>query len=1417
MPQELSDIVVDVLGERFALGDVSIDLFPKSVFQWELGGITDPIGQLFGWLWSQIQGAINYLGETVWGHLRTVRDYLVGIFQSLISGISGSITSLYSMVSSVAGSIGSVTGFLSSVISTITSSISGISGTLAGFGSWLQSIYSSISGLGSMIIGSISGVVSQIQGWITTAIGTISATVSQVASVVTNVASAIGGLVNSMTAAIANVGTTIVTSISSTLTSIGSVITTGFSSVTSFLSNVGQTLAVVATTMSQILVSLGGQIWEGLSGLKTWFSDVIKNIAVTVTQLGTNLTTFLATLPQKFSDLWAWLEGGWNQFKQDMGVWWGDAQKWWDQTVKNTNQAVTEIQFTLGGFINPLINIGNLFDQFVKGVIAFIKDPWTTLGKVLTDALKAIGIDLVPITKAIDELRTGFIDFLKDPWTTLGKVLTDALKAVGIDLTPISKAIEAIREGFTEFFKDPSKALSNAIMGFVEWGKKEVLPKIISTLSGVYDWITSALSMAWKGLTDLSTKVWNFITTGLKSIIGTMGRTLVGVGEWFTNIMRDYFFTPFSKLPSMILGDFGKTPTAGVPTPENMLMNIATYMFGAFTAPYTISAFMMWVGDNTKLEFSLEPLGIGGRIPIKWGSVIKHLAKLVWRIPDILLGSLGYGFGIWISQPISRLVNANYRNLMPIEMPSLQEIRIMANRASVTTGFSQVMDTLKRFMSYYGFSDWSIDYNLGTVGGVKAPSGLTLSTTIKDRFGKPVVIPLDLRHAIPTGSELSRMMIRDVIIEFDDFATAMQVQGYDPDIARLYYLLHYRYPTPEHLWSLYRRGMSGMLWYQPAGVAYPEKKMGIGAEPIAPVTLNMNEAVFKTMMESYMKWHDYAPFAWSQGWTSDRYTIIDLMAEIPQRIDARWMYRFSVIEDGKTDGSVVKSVFNIVRARGVHPMWEEDVAVAECLNAFSEERSYARTGLMNVYEQGYSTETITDKTLENITTVPILGKERPIKFLLGERKLLLLRHNYDRGFNVLRGLWQHTTLALQRNMIDRPTVVELMKTCAAKMRSLSGLEFQIDEPFLNSWLEIFEIRRDFESIQRIRYWMRIFIYRATQLAESGEAFEKIVDEYAAKALLTPAEIEIMKSLGRAFIDAYKRNRTLSMIKNIVKGKIKRGDMTIEGGIAELVKAGMSKGEAEAYLESEVKPRVVSIDKLISMREYIPIDPVMLKKKMDAEGVPPDEQALYIPYSVATEISEEMGRVSTEIINDYVAGTIDETTMRQNLSALATLNGTAQQRLGVEWIALSPEERELLITIAKIRKARGVGVTEEGVVTGKFLTAERLASIMEYVPVSAAKFRETMQRENIPQDEQELRVAYGVASEIAEEVGKLVTELVTDFSKKMITETQLKLELDRLATLGGAVPQLLKIPWIVLSPQERSLIIALAKLRRARTK
>jgi phage-related protein len=1348
----LESAIVEVFGKKFELPEFTLQDVPQELWRVEFYGWADPVGQLFNWLWGEIQDALSFLETNILSRLWSVRDYIWGGIQAIPSAVANALNSLLNVIRNNVGSIlnvvNSISSSIGSVFSQVTGAISNLGVTLSSFGSTLGNIWNSIAGLGSSIINSISGVINNIQSYITSAISSIATTLSQLISAMN---SGFSGIVSNISS--------IVGGISGAISSVSSALSSGFQQISSVVSTIGSAIgdvsSVIAGGFSSVygyLSSFASGISDSVIGLRDWLLSGFNTLGALMGQVYTAVSGIIIDFPNWFNDIYSWVTGGIAQIQTWFSGAWNGVQSFFTQQYNNLVGGVNDVIRSLQGFINPLIDLKFGFDKFLKSIQDFFKDP---LG-ALKDVFEKLWTWVQPTISYVVEKLKSTAEFI---WS--------GIKSVG---TWIWERVVDIGEWL--------------------WGGLKLLGgKIVSTVLNSVKWLT---------------------TTGasiIESSKNAVMKVFMPVVE-ATGSMVSGFFT---ELADRIAKGKGKGEFVEFGAVIGLIASTQ------FTFRWMKQA-LMWLGEMTSkvrlapnVHLRILSAGVNKEIAFEMtlGRILKHMAKEIGNYPDTMGQSMIYGLSIWLSRPFSKLISSMARDVFPIELPDIKTLSEATRRSMPTKQFVTFKSDMSRTMALFGYSSQVVNWHLSS------PEG-EWGVQITDRFDKPKILPRALVYQLPTPSDFCRMMVRDIFgtpeNPFPSFSKAIQMVGMTEDVAKMYYMLHFRYPDMDQLYEFACRTAVGLAWVTEA----PNMEAGLGASGAkAPFDLNANvksSAELTTYLNKqvtdwlrlYGKWHDYAPFAWVKGFTADRLIKMDMMADIPQRRDARWMYKWSIISDA--------DVFKVTTSRGMHPKWVDNIVVGECMNALQEERTYGRTGVLNSLERGLATTELTDKLLTKLTTVTILGKEYPVRFLDGEKKLLIFRSMYDRALMVLNRLWSHLQMGFQRNMIPLANCIQTMLGETNRIKTLLGIELEADPNYLTVWMETFLVRHDIETTQRIRYWMRIFIYRATQLAESGEQFQNLVEEYADKARLTPVETELMISLGTAFIQAFNRSKSLTIVKNMVKGKLRSGSWNVEQCVEKLVSAGMSKDDAEAYLESDVKTRTVSTDKLITMAERIPISPETLKAKMDAEGVPLDEQKMYVPYAVASEIAEEQGKVVTEILSDYVEGIFNDAELIQKLDDVATLDGTVQSKLGVAWVNYSPDERAILINLAKKRRARRVTPAQKF----KTISSDKLISLMENIPIDIKTLKDKMDAENLPLEEQKLYIQNAWASEISEEIGRLATELITDFSKGMFTETGLRRELNNVATLGGVVKRVLGIDWIVLSPQERELLVALAKLRKARS-
>jgi len=270
-------------------------------------------------------------------------------------------------------------------------------------------------------------------------------------------------------------------------------------------------------------------------------------------------------------------------------------------------------------------------------------------------------------------------------------------------------------------------------------------------------------------------------------------------------------------------------------------------------------------------------------------------------------------------------------------------------------------------------------------------------------------------------------------------------------------------------------------------------------------------------------------------------------------------------------------------------------------------------------------------------------------------------------------------------------------------------------------------------------------------------------------------------------------------------RLRRGAITYEQAKEALGQIIKEPKLVDAILDAEARIYTISPGRLITMMEYIPIKPEMFKQKLDAIGVPEDEQKLLIPYAFAREIKTELDALWRAYKRQYVDGLLTEDELKTKLDELATLWGRVTAITGLDWILYSPGEREVMIKCAteerKLKEARMV------------LTPKELVGMKEYVPVPPELLQKRLLKDVLPEQERKLVKAFAFAKEVKSEMYGLWRAYEKQYVEGLITENDLKQALDNMATLWGEVTAIFGVNWIIFSPDERKLMIATAKRKR----
>jgi hypothetical protein len=788
--------------------------------------------------------------------------------------------------------------------------------------------------------------------------------------------------------------------------------------------------------------------------------------------------------------------------------------------------------------------------------------------------------------------------------------------------------------------------------------------------------------------------------------------------------------------------------------------------------------------------------------------------------------------------------------------------------------------------------------------------------TLTDRFGRNRIIPVSLMYELPSLTDVVRMMIRDMFMGADEsaeqalprFAKFALARGMHPDIAYMYYLYHFKYPPPERLWTFTVRGISGLLWFKPTKEDWENamsEAVKLGAFiPDIPPKLNFEYEKLIRAFSTYMKWHDMARHSWIRGFTSDNYIMTDTVADIPTKIDQRWMVRWALydfiseklapkkpkakdqlttplrgiitelLEDTPANKEIQMDLTQFCRtlqATGLHPDWVPITAVAETINALSDERTLMRTGFINLYERGF----LDVSALENLLSgffkasfkvawfdIESLDWEVekwinvPVRFLPAERKLLELRSVMDRADLLLRELMSLVMTSI-RAYVFAPTksdfdqymsiygdvlskMPERMKAVLEQYRasqqtaetvtkvvtkvqeykpreiseiiyqfvddlnnkfykdavkSITGEEMTlaVDKPWIELFKQVASYIREFETIDRARYYARYFLWRALGRFERGyisfDEMARWVHDIIGTIRETPvAEILLLQTssiLLEGFIRETKANAILS--------RLMRRVITEKEALKQLLDLGLSEDVATALVEAKARPYVPQPVTYGVMMDVVPEAAEITDRMLEVFAFPEWERKYWEIYFKRKPIADELTLLRTRIYNAFGLGAsaeriiqvLDIKDKRDQLLSIYNANKELLQSYGI-----TPDEFVMYYVIGKMEQFLDVLKGEEREHGAGYTPAlSTLATLIEYVPETWSLVPEVLQIRNIPSKWANIWTKYYLARELRDDVNRLLSVFIRISELTQIPEDTVKQMNSMLSTIGYSQKEL----------------------------
>jgi len=1366
--------VLDVVVEIDKFTEIEI---PQHLTKWEIGGITDPIGQLGQWLWENIQNSFKWLEQQIWNFLMTVKDMIINAVKGFIDTLWNSIKSAFDSLQrffegllkqiidavdfvsqAVSQGFSQVATLFQQVFTEISTSISTIIDQLASSISqvinFIQSIanqiLSTIQQIPQTIIEGLRDFFKSILDAITTVSSALSSVANQILSALSQIPQAISQIAQGIWNALQQVGQSIMT----TLQQLGTQMASFFQQLPTMLMQGLQWLGQqITTAFTQFTGVLQSALEQFASGIVNFFTDLFNRISGAINWIGNILQGFVNPLVEIWnwlrSAFWNAIQGIWNALQQvgnffaqipQFFTWLGsqiwNGLQWIGEQIWNALQQVGGFFTWLGNQIwSGLQWIGEqiwnglqwAWEQIVNFFTVQIPQFFTWLGQGIWNWIQLLGQTIWNGLQWVWQQISGF-------FTWLGSQIWDGLQWIGNQVSnaiynafmTINDFINTIRERLTSLIEDASQFITNL---------SQAIQNLPQTLSDVFSQLASGFSQLAQTLLCVFQQIASALIQAQQwiwSAVSTVGEVIAQAFISPFQALLDTFKSAFMEISNILkmfrAGKIEQLKQELGVTKETgelfLLVPLAIRTVSPIFLTHLGLSALFGLGSGLG-KFEIKVLGSG--LAVRIGEIFEKVWEWIKSHSGFLMHALLLPIWSEFIEFIKYPIRYVFRNQFPYELPTISEGREMVQRFMPTDRFESVLAEYHEVLKLRGYNDKFIDMFAMKFD----PQNSNTFIKVTDRFGTERKIPLSLIYDIPTASELCRMMVRDIFASLDDFANVISMRGMVKDIAYMFYFLHFKYVSTEKLWEFYTRAQAFMLWFKPTeeelNIAKEEAKKLGAFEPKPPSELNVSSRSVAELhmkaLSTYMKWHDYAKFSWIKDYASDNYIVIDLLADIPTRIDARWMWKWGIFSglgidkakelaptllgnipphwSGMTEGETFDA-FMLARiniARGMHPEWIPFITLAEMWNAYAEERTLIRTGFMNLFKEGYWKYEDVDELMRGFFKLKFkilaydsndkLFKpkeiELPVKFLEGERKLLELRMLMDRALDILRDYTREMIYACADNIYNPNQFTKLVedeiniindKFFKQLMQKIGGKEraLQLDKSYFDAYIKVVESYHKVYTIRRIRTWIRYILYRIYHRIQQGYVskaeIEKMMNEIVEKGKLTKDEKELLLDVANFMEELSERMWKVRVIER----KLRRGEMTRRQAVQELMKLGLSRELAEEIANYYMPYWEVTISRLASILEDISLPNNLIEKVIEAEGVPEEWKGIVKQWIKIRPIRSEANRLVTELISDYAYGVIDKSTLERMLAEL-------------EPFGVTKEERELLLKLAELRRKR----------------------------------------------------------------------------------------------------------------------------------
>jgi len=1410
-----------------------------------LAGAVSSISQALGGISSALRSALDALSripgaiiDAVKGAIGAATSALSSLIQGIGSALQGLAASFGDFASRIGSAVSGLAELASKGFSSLGSMIGGVLDTLKSLWSALDSALKSaaegigkaVASLGEQVVGALKGLA----GTVSDFFGKIASSLASVADYVSRgfsgladaLKSGLGDLWSKVQGAIAAVSE----AVSKALAPIVDMVSKGFAELGRWMAEAGKALQQVGVVIMGYTNALL-QLPQAISGFFKWISDAIEGVK-------TALENF-------FKDP----VGAIKKALEDIGKWiWSALPDWLKDAITAAQGFFSWLWDQLQDFAkNAADRIYNAFKWLGEEIWKHLPEP---LKWIIENVQKALASAWDAIVKFFTKDLPGFFswlweklqEFAKDPWGTLGRGLywvgeqiwNLLPESVRNFLTAARNGLAWVWEQLMKLAKDPLGTLWSWLVELGKWlwsGIQSFVGAVWGAMRELYKYLSQLV-------TGFAAFLYEALQGSIRAIAGAIASTFTTLASWATAVGQGVKQGMVDLLGGLIKGVMQETVGALAETLKKLGKEGGpgeiTLLAETATAAASLGVILEVAGRASKYAahlvrgkhlgyaytITVSPLGAGGTITHTYGVYISpgrifyelgdYLSKLGGSISSSVLDLLPRGLGL-IMEPAFMYTWRGFLDAaglgdLPVSPPALPLVVTAAQRMGLVEesekGWGTLYQKLHDYMMYRAYPWWFRSAVLGV-----DEKRQTVYVEVVDRFGKKVAIPLGMVFEMPTPSELAEMMVRDAFKTYGDYVKWAVRLGMHPNVARFFYFLRFRYPDPRILWNFAMRAASNMLWYAPTDAEKALAKTdaeSIGAyEPKAPADLNGDIATAFQMLTTFLKWQDFATFAWSSGWPSDAWVIADTMADIPSKLDARWLVRFGVtdwlaklgmgaatkpwdmakmaLSDSPESELTldVRLLCKFLQATGLHPYYVPLSAVAEAMSAVVDERTLIRTGVTNLYERGLANLDTLQSLLEDMGTITFAvsyfdmsegqWKDKyvnvPLTFLPAERRLITMRSEIDRHLEVYGKVLAEVARGVRELSIAPEEGKKLLmgfagvvaERLSASMKGIVGREikFEPDEAYYDLWIEYAQATARIETVYRLRLLgQRILgwvIYRVATGYVTDEELERVVACLKDYYTYTDEEIKAVRELARA-------------VNRIAVNETQRST------------------RARVALEEAVP----SLGTLASMAEYVEVPMDFIQQVLAERRVTGTYAELWIKYLMARTISSEVNTLTSTYrrIVEYFG--LPETLEKQ-IKELMRAGG---------WT-----DREIQIFDLDLYLRRAYRILSTFIPTLRQFVGDAM-----YLGEWERLFNDLMKARGLDVEKYKAQVEYYrkliKSRKLWRRFNAFITELINCYARGVIEEEDMRKELEPLKTFG-------------LDDDEIEIIVKTARYRRAR--